>query len=434
MSIAQLLTTASIMKGQMESQHYLRFRRFGPNFFGPMGDLGASPEEVAPFFCAFAAHILLFFISPRTIFPVQSTWQRIYSPTMDRGLYRILDANFNRAREACRVMEEYCRFVMEVPGFSARAKTIRHRLCSAIKDFDTLALLSSRDSQTDVGRNLRVEGQLKRGDLKDVFIAASKRASEAFRALAEAGQVLSPDTAMVFEELRFEIYTLEKDVVIAAQTKSRFKNVQLYVLIGADRQSDKEEVLALTRACCSGGADCLQLRAKGLQGRPLLELAAGFVRICRDHNVLSIINDRVDIAVLTNADGVHLGQTDIPINDARRLSPKPMIFGVSTHSTNELKAAIDEDADYIALGPAFATRTKPHLNIAGCDYIRKALKILDGTDIPHVAIGGIDATNLDQVLAAGAVSIAVCSVVSLAKDPQKACTQLKASISSFARK
>lgn len=350
---------------------------------------------------------------------------------MDRGVYRIIDANFNRAREACRVMEEYCRFVMDAADFSARAKTIRHRLCSAIKDFDTLALLSSRDSKDDVGRKLHVEGQLRRADLKDVFLAASKRASEALRALAEAGQVLSPDTAMVFEELRFEIYTLEKDVLIAAETRNRFKQVHLYVLIGADSQSDHQQLLALTEACCLGGADCLQLRAKGIEGHPLLELAKSFVNTCRSHNVISIINDRVDIAVLSDADGVHLGQTDIPINDARKLSSRPMIFGVSTHSTPELKTAIDEGADYIALGPAFATKTKPHLDIAGCEYITKALKVLDSVGIPHVAIGGVDQTNLDQILAAGATSIAVCSAVSLAKDPQKACTQLKASILSF---
>ena len=325
-------------------------------------------------------------------------------------------------------MEEYCRFVMDAAHFSARAKTIRHRLCSAMKDFDTLSLLSSRDTQADVGKNLHVQGQLKRSDLKDIFIAASKRASEALRALAEAGQVVSPDTAMIFEELRFEIYSLEKDVIIAADTRSRFESVRLYVLIDADSNSDHEKVLALAKACCLGTADCLQLRAKGIQDRSLLELAKQFVSTCRSHNVLSIINDRIDIAVLSQADGVHLGQTDISIADARKLSLTPMICGISTHSPRQLKAAIAQAPDYIALGPAFPTNTKPLIDIAGCDYICKAIKTLKSAGIPHVAIGGIDETNIDRILAAGAASIALCSAVSHAKNPENACTRIKATI------
>jgi len=350
---------------------------------------------------------------------------------MDRGVYRILDANFNRAREACRVMEEYCRFAMDSAGFSARIKTIRHRLCSAMKHFDTLALLSSRDTQTDVGKKLRVQGQLKRDDLKDLFSAASKRASEALRALAEAAQIVSPDTAMIFEELRFQIYLLEKDVMIAADTRSRFESVRLYVLINVDPISDHDRILALAKDCCLGGADCLQLRAKGIPDRPLLERAKQFVRICRSNNVISIINDRIDIAILSHADGVHLGQTDISIADARKLSPTPMICGISTHSPPQLKAAIAQAPDYIALGPAFPTKTKPNLDIAGCDYIRKAVKTLKSTGIPHVAIGGIDETNIEQILAAGPTSLAVCSAISREKDPEKACRQIKAEILSF---
>ncbi|MBW8036636.1 MAG: thiamine phosphate synthase, partial [Planctomycetes bacterium] len=195
--------------------------------------------------------------------------------------------------------------------------------------------------------------------------------------------------------------------------------------------SDHEKVLALAKACCLGGTDCLQLRAKEIQARPLLELAKRFVSICNSHNVISIINDRIDIAVLSQADGVHLGQTDISIQDARKLSTAPMICGISTHSPQELKAAIAQAPDYIALGPAFPTKTKPHLEIAGCDYIRKAIKTLESTGIPHVAIGGIDATNLDRILAADATSIAICSAVSKPKDPENACRQMKATILSF---
>jgi thiamine-phosphate pyrophosphorylase len=353
---------------------------------------------------------------------------------MDRGIYRIIDANFNRAREGLRVMEEYCRFVLDSSVFSGRAKSIRHRLCEAIREFDAVDLVCSRDSVDDVGRGLQVGGQLRRRDLPDVFLAACKRGSEALRSLAEASQIVSASAAGVFDQLRFELYSLEKDVLVSVDVRARFDAVRLYVLVVAGGDSDEAKVLDMVEACCCGGADCVQLRAKGLEDSRLLSLSRRFVQQCRRHGVVSIINDRVDIAVLSGADGVHLGQGDIAAGEGRKLCSRPMIFGVSTHSESQLKAAIEAGADYVGLGPVFATKTKSRLDVAGCDYVRDGVKILAGTGVGHVAIGGIDSDNVEEVLAAGANAVAVCSAVCGSADPSRVCRQLKEKILPFVAK
>ena len=234
-------------------------------------------------------------------------WQLIIA-AMERAVYRIIDANFNRAREGLRVIEEYCRFAMESASLSARAKTLRHRLCDAVAKLDAGKLAACRDSQADVGRAMHVDNQLARKDLRDCFTAAAKRLPEALRALAETTQTLDPALAQVFEELRFNAYTLEKDIVLADNAAEKFKSVRLYVLITVTPDTADASVFDLASACALSGADCLQLRTKGVSDDRILHLACEFVRICAENEIVSIINDRTDIAVAAGADGVHLTQ------------------------------------------------------------------------------------------------------------------------------
>ena len=150
--------------------------------------------------------------------------------------------------------------------------------------------------------------------------------------------------------------------------------------------------------------------------------------MCKKANVISIINDRVDIAVACNADGVHLGQNDLPIEQAKKLELTPLIIGKSTHSLDQLRDACKEYPTYVALGPVFATSTKPNVPAAGLDYVKNALEILADTGICHVAVGGINLSNIEQVLKSGAVTIAVCSAVTGSDDPTVSCRALKEKI------
>jgi thiamine-phosphate pyrophosphorylase len=341
---------------------------------------------------------------------------------LERAAYRIIDANFNRAREAVRVMEEYCRFVLNCAPLSERAKQLRHGLSAAIGQLDAGALLAGRDTLGDVGVGRTVKGQLERVTLKDCLTAGAKRLTEALRVLSETIQTEDDTLAKTIEGLRYDAYTLEKDIAIFAEPVERFDRVRLYVMITSDLPG---EILSLASKCAAGGADCIQLRAKAMPDDRLFAVAVEFVEICRELGALSIINDRVGIAAAAGADGVHLGQNDLPVTQARRLQLTPLIIGQSTHSMAELERACPALPTYVSLGATFPTPTKPSVAVAGLDYVREGLARLDGTGISHVAIGGITGDNVDEVVRAGARRVAVCSAVTEAPDPARACRRLK---------
>jgi thiamine-phosphate pyrophosphorylase len=347
---------------------------------------------------------------------------------MERAVYRIIDANFNRAREAARVVEDYCRFALNSGSLTARAKQLRHELSAAMIRLDAGRLVASRDTTGDVGIGTTVEVQLKRRDLVDSFTAACKRLTEALRVLAEMAQPIDRAVANTIENLRYAAYTLEKDIVVFSEPAGKFARVKLYVLISSSLPTD---VLTLAHQCVAGGADCIQLRAKEINDDEFFGLGCEIVKICRDAGVLSIINDRADIAVAAGADGVHLGQNDMPVEQVRRLASSPIVIGKSTHTAEQVRAACAEMPSYVSLGPVFATATKPSAEPVGLEYIRSGLEILEGTGIGSVAVGGITIDNIETVLKAGAKVIAVCSAVTAAINPTDACRQLKNKLNAF---
>jgi thiamine-phosphate pyrophosphorylase len=347
---------------------------------------------------------------------------------MERTVYRIIDANFNRAREAIRVVEDFCRFAVNSSHLTERAKQIRHKLSASIDKLGIEQLIAARNTTEDVGIGQKVDEQLHRTNLNDCLTAACKRLTEALRVLAETIQTFNPSMAQAIENLRYAAYTLEKDIVLFSGPAEKFRQVKLYVIISSDLPVD---VISLTGRCAAGGADCIQLRAKNTEDDKLFALACEFVRICRAAGVLSIINDRVDIAIAAGADGVHLGQNDLPTNQARKLQLTPLIIGKSTHSPKQLHLACQENPAYVSLGPVFATETKPTVEPVGLDYVRQAGRILVNTGIRGVAIGGITAANVEDVLKAGASAIAVCSAVTKTSDPLAACLELKNKILAF---
>jgi thiamine-phosphate diphosphorylase len=171
----------------------------------------------------------------------------------------------------------------------------------------------------------------------------------------------------------------------------------------------------LTAACLRGGARLLQLRDKSPSSAARLALAEALVRLAHDAGATIVINDRVDIARLARADGVHVGQDDMPVEDARALLGSTAIVGVSTHDRAQIDAAVRTTATYIAVGPLYGTTTKDTGYTArGLDLVRHAA----ATGRPVVGIGGITLERAPEVLAAGAASVAVISDL-LAGDPEE---------------
>ncbi len=172
----------------------------------------------------------------------------------------------------------------------------------------------------------------------------------------------------------------------------------------------------------AGGADIIQLRDKESSASGILKTGRRVRDLTRLGKIPFIINDRVDIAVALDADGVHLGQDDLTIEIARSILGKRRLVGLSTHSLSQALEAQDSGADYIGVGPIFSTPTKPDYSAVGIELIRE---VKDKVKIPFVAIGGIDESNIDEVLAAGAKRIAVVRAVCGADDARRAAERLK---------
>jgi thiamine-phosphate pyrophosphorylase len=200
----------------------------------------------------------------------------------------------------------------------------------------------------------------------------------------------------------------------------KFDHVRLYVLI--TQSICKTHWLEAAEQAILGGADCLQLREKELEGGEFLRRARQFVALCRKHNIISIINDRPDIALLSGADGVHVGQDDLPATEVRKLLGPEKILGVSTHRIEQAKQAVLDGADYIGIGPVFRSSTKTRDFLPGLAYARQVAHTIQ---IPAVAIAGITEANVDEVIAAGIPRIAVTAAVVGCEDAREAAERLK---------
>jgi thiamine-phosphate pyrophosphorylase len=326
---------------------------------------------------------------------------------MNGMLLRLLDANANRAREALRVIEDYARFVLNDPGLCGELKHLRHDFTAATATFTSEAILH-RDTPGDVGTEIKTAAELKRENLSDVVTAAGKRLGEALRAIEEYLKTISPSDAIRIESLRYRFYDIERRVARTLRPVAcDFASVRLYVLI--TESSCKIPWLTAAEQAIAGGADCLQLREKNLDGPEFLRRAHQFVQLCRRHHVISIINDHSDIALLTDADGVHIGQHDLPATEVRKLLGTNKIVGVSTHAIEQAKQAVLDGADYIGIGPIYRSPTKPRDFLPGLDYARQITNA--NLPIPAVAIAGITLENVDEVLATGIRAVAVTAAV-----------------------
>jgi len=342
-----------------------------------------------------------------------------------REIHRILDANGNRAREALRVIEDFARFALDDAPIASAAKDMRSRLREAASALPAGALLAARDTPGDVGTDLASPTEGRRADAGEVVTAACKRLTEALRTLAEYAKVAAPDGAAAgrFESLRYEAYTLERRIGLRLAGVGRFEAVRLYVLLTARLcRGDPVDVAA---AAIGGGADCIQLREKLRPDRQVLDLARRLRELTAARDVLLIVNDRPDIAAAARADGVHLGQDDLPVDAARRVLGARGIVGRSTHSLEQVRAADAEGADYIAVGPVFPTATKDAGPAVGVETCRQAAA---ETARPLLAVGGVTAGNVEALVGAGVRRVAVCAAVIAAEDPAAAAREIRGAL------
>jgi thiamine-phosphate pyrophosphorylase len=333
---------------------------------------------------------------------------------------RIIDANCNRIAEGLRFLEDIARFLLNDAETTQQLKTMRHNLVKSLSRSST-AMLSERNSETDVGVGTEISHQQ---DLLSLVTANAKRVEEALRVIEELSKLPDLDVKLRskdFEEARFSLYTLEKKLLSRLMRQQKLKQLTgLYVIIDTQILGPRGEADAARKAV-NGGAKVIQLRDKHHTKGELLTIAQKFKDLCYKFNALFIVNDYLDIAVAAEADGLHVGQKDLPLSVVRRELPIDKIVGLSTTTLSQAQKAEAEGADYIAVGSIFSSPTKTTANVVGLKHLHL---VREKVSIPIVAIGGINRDNVGEVMAAGADSAAVISAALAQKDIESATRQL----------
>lgn len=201
---------------------------------------------------------------------------------------------------------------------------------------------------------------------------------------------------------------------------ARLAASRLYLVTGPQPASFLDEVL-------HAGVDVVQLRDKTGEAADILRAATIFRDACDRHDALFVINDRADLALAAGADGLHIGQTDLPPSAARQLVGEDILIGLSTHTPEQMHRAGEAPVDYFCVGPVFETPTKPGREATGYDLVRLAAK--EAPAKPWFAIGGIDTSNVADVVEAGASRIVVVRAITQARDPAEAVGRLRSSLS-----
>ena len=320
---------------------------------------------------------------------------------------RMLDANLNRSSEGLRVLEDIARFSLNDARLSQQLRAMRHQLRRRSEPL-SIKLLSQRNSPGDVGVSKAKKPQK---NLAGVVRANAMRVEESLRVIEELARtpklrgLLDP---VELEGNRFALYSIEQELFSlllrrdkAKQLRGLYAILDLQVLAGRDAIKASREIIA-------AGVSAIQLRDKKGGKRELLPLARELGALCTAANILFIVNDHLDLALASGADGIHLGQKDMPISAMRREMPVDKIIGCTINTVEQAVRAQQDGADYISLGAIFPTGTKEGAIVIGTERLKE---VREAISAPLVAIGGITGDNVNEVMATGADCVAVSSAI-----------------------
>lgn len=338
-------------------------------------------------------------------------------------LLRIIDAAANRAREGLRVIEDYLRFALDDQHLTATCKRLRHDLQSALQVISSTDRHAARETEADVGTRISTPTESTRGDLWEACSASFARVAESLRSLEEYTKVLDPALGGQFEALRYRSYTLQRVTGSTRQSCQRLDAVGLLALVDGCPSCD--EFTRLIDALVAAGVPAIQLRDKSLSDRQLVDRAHLLHRKTRDTATLMFVNDRPDIAAVSHADGVQLGQDDLSVKDARTIVGPHALVGISTHCLDQARQAVRDGANLIGVGPTFRSTTKAFDHFPGLPLLEAVSRDIR---LPTFAIGGICSANLSQVLATGVRRIAVGAAITKSDDPAAAARRLLAQL------
>jgi len=323
--------------------------------------------------------------------------------------YRTIDANINRLREGLRVIEDILRYEYNSENIIRKIKFLRHEI-SIIDKTTFEKRIVFRDSKNDPGFNNVGQNEKKRENLKDILRANLLRSQEASRVLEELLKSENDDLSNSSKKIRYSIYEIEKEIF---STFTKKFDLSLYLI--TQSSMNPVPLHEIVEKAIKGGITMVQLREKDLPDKKILELGEKVHIICKQHGIPLIIDDRIDICLALDADGVHLGQEDINPEVARKILGENKIIGISAHTIQLVKKAQREPVDYIGFGAIFNTPTKKYkVNKPSC-----IPDILAISNLPVVFIGGINKDNIQELKAYGAKNFAVVSAIMKSSDPEK---------------
>jgi thiamine-phosphate pyrophosphorylase len=340
----------------------------------------------------------------------------------------MIDANLNRACEAARTLEDLARFVLDDKARAARLKLLRKTVVEAVAagGYGPDRLAAARDTARDVGVALSAGDEHRRGSPAGLAAAAGSRLGEALRVLEESLKLSSPGAAARVESQRYAAYDAAAGVILGL---SRVRPAWRVCVLITESLCEHHGWLEVARGAVQGGADALQLREKSLPDRELLSRARALVRLAESRGVAVMVNDRADIARLSGAAGVHVGQDDLPVAEARSMLPPGQLIGVSCSTLDEALAAAQAGADVLGLGSMYSSGTKPKPEVSGVSLLSSVLNDPRLSGVPHLAIGGIDASRAASLAAVGCRGVAVSSAVCSSNDPAAATAEILAAMS-----
>jgi thiamine-phosphate pyrophosphorylase len=340
---------------------------------------------------------------------------------MSHAQLRIIDANANRAREGLRTAEDYVRFALGNHKWALVLKTIRKAVTDLVQTaVNSDSLLASRDVPNDPQRSVCQE-ELNRAakgndSSRNVALRGLKRAQEALRVLEEYTRSEAPSASAEFSQHRFHLYEAEQWLVTSGHAASILATAHVYILL--TESLCRRPLMETAKLVLKGGGRLLQLRQKNVSDKALIQQASELVSLCSDFGAVLICNDRVDVALATGAAGVHLGQDDMPIEVARRISSQRLLIGRSTHSVLQASESAQTMIDYLGLGSIYPTASKENVYIGGLTLAQGVLAL--GLNIPTFAIGGIQLSNISELKRHGVSRVAVSSAIIEAPDPEEA--------------
>jgi len=337
--------------------------------------------------------------------------QNAYSNKLnDLRFDQIIDANLDRAREGLRVLEDWARFGLGREDFVKQIKNYRQLLGK----HHLYIYKKSRNYTNDKCTGLSHPEQFNRSTFNEIISTNAARIQEALRVIEEFAKNKNKELSALASKIRYEIYLLELDLLDSTSNKELkeilFKT-NLYSITHENKLLIKkiEEIL-------EGGVKMIQHRFKNGNDLDNLKKAKIIKELCHQNDALFIVNDRADIALAVDADGVHLGQKDLCISSARKILGYSKLIGISANNESDIKKAIKDGCDYLGVGPVYASNTKQNKIPLGLKEIQRITKDIS---IPWFAIGGIKYENLADLKSNGVNKVAIVSELMDAENPKE---------------